>query len=575
MCSPANDSTSAVNGSIYDSGGAGGNYGNNQTCSLLIQPPGTGQGISLTINLIDIRSNDHLRVYDGTSASGTLLYDYVNVNTVGPNSAPTNLTAQSGAMYLSWTSNSSTVGAGWSGNWQTGELEFSNVTTTAGGLNPFTQSAAWGDFDNDGDLDLYTDGDGDSALFVNQGNGSFNRTYPIAPFGGAAGRILAAWGDYNQDGNLDLHISGSGASAILLRNNGGVFVDKTSESGLTTTADAAAWADYDGDGDLDLYSARSNSTFVLFNNNGNGTFSDNTTSAGVGHSGVGASVSWGDYNSDGYLDLYVLDAQNANSNVLFRNNGNGTFTDIASGAGLTGNDADMGSAWGDYDGDGDLDIAVTYYNWVRLYKNNGNGTFSDDAPYAGVSGIFQAENKAPVWGDYDADGDLDLFVSSQTHPNVLYKNNGDGQFTKQPPHGGLLSDLIHSSASAWADYDIDGDLDLFVGGSGSRLFRNERPTPISNTYISLKVLGSSGEWTQSGVTVKLRKTADGSHIATRTVDGGSGKGSQNAVPIYFYNLNSTTSYDVQVFWTNGTNTTHTLGTPDGSSKRVCRGIGLC
>jgi hypothetical protein len=156
----------------------------------------------------------------------------------------------------------------------------------------------------------------------------------------------------------------------------------------------------------------------------------------------------------------------------------------------------------------------------------------------------------------------------------LYRNNGNSTFTDvaSATNSGFAGSL---TSVAPADFDNDGDLDLYISSnSANALFKNDL-NPYNNTYLMIKALSATQRWNQSGIKMNLKTTTGGTFVATRTLDGGSGYMSQSAVAVPFYNLNPATSYDIQIFWSDGTNTTHTLGTPDGSTKRICKGVGLC
>jgi uncharacterized repeat protein (TIGR01451 family) len=219
---------------------------------------------------------------------------------------------------------------------------------------------------------------------------------------------------------------------------------------------ALAAGDYDGDGDLDLAVGSWDGQNVLYLNNGDGTFGAGVN-FGTGNERTRA-LAWADMDGDGDLDLAV--GNDGEQNVVYLNNGDGTL-----GAGVNfgpSNDATHALAWGDYDGDGDLDLAVgNYYGQNMVYVNNGDGTLG-----AGVNfGPGSDKTIALAWGDYDGDGDLDLAVGNFQQQNVLYPNNGDGTFGLGVPFG---TGSGWTYALAWGDYDGDGDLDLAVGNQNEQ-----------------------------------------------------------------------------------------------------------
>ena len=185
----------------------------------------------------------------------------------------------------------------------------------------------------------------------------------------------------------------------------------------------------------------------------------------------------GDFNNDGFEDLFVINHQNAPS--LFRNNGDGTFTDVRSEMGITSSGDRHGAAWGDYDNDGNLDLFITLGanrgNNVgkksdQLYRSNGDGTYSDVTVLAGVANSF-GRGRSVNWIDFNNDGLLDLFVKNAQSLNVLYRNNGDGTFTDVASLAGLAE--APGEVSSWADYNNDGYMDLFITlGAKDQLWRN-------------------------------------------------------------------------------------------------------
>ena len=230
---------------------------------------------------------------------------------------------------------------------------------------------------------------------------------------------------------------------------------------LETFGAGAAWFDYDRDGDLDIYFVNGASlpgaeldpspTNLLFRNNGDKTFTDVTEEAKVGDGAYGFGCCVGDYDNDGWLDLYVT---NFGANILYRNNGDGSFTDVTEAAGVGDDRWSSSAAFADYDKDGDLDLFVANYLDYRLkdnaicyrsdvqiycspadfsgiadvlYRNNGDGSFTD---VTRESGVFNAEGKGlgVAWGDYDNDSYPDVFVANDTTADMLYLNNGDSTF---------------------------------------------------------------------------------------------------------------------------------------------------
>ncbi len=361
------------------------------------------------------------------------------------------------------------------------EGSFRAITFTdigAGLPGVYAGSTAWGDYDNDGDLDVLLTGHTPpsatiSRIYRNNGNGTFTDIGAGLP---GVYNGYAAWGDYDHDGDLDFVMVGSPWSGDLVarvyHNNGnGTFTDIG--AGLPGMyLGTAAWGDYDNDGDLDLLlsgDTRSGIVTRIYRNDA-GVFSD----IGAGLPDVAASVAWGDYDNDGDLDILLAGSCGLPCVVtrIYRNDG-GVFHDI--GAGLPGV-YDESVAWGDYDNDGDLDVLLTGNpnggHLTRVYRNDG-GVFHDIG--AGLPGV-QAGRGA--WGDYDNDGRLDIALSGYSvglgYICRIYRNRGDDTFADIG--AGLPG--VNGASVAWGDYDNDGDLDLVMTGlAGStyyaRIYRND------------------------------------------------------------------------------------------------------
>ena len=244
----------------------------------------------------------------------------------------------------------------------------------------------------------------------------------------------------------------------------------------------AAFGDGDGDGDLDLYLVNWG-TNALYRNNGDGTFSDVTEDAGVGDSGLGLGCAFADYDRDKDLDLYVV---NYGANALYRNNGDGTFSDVTEDAGLGDPGLGVAALFCDYDRDADLDVYVVNYGVLdharqeivpgarnALYRNNGDGTFSDVTEDAGLDGEPRRSMNA-VFFDVDGNRAPDLYVVNDDGPNLLYCNNMDRTFQEVGEIAGV-TDPVRGRGASVGDYNADGHTDLFVAarpGEPNVLYRN-------------------------------------------------------------------------------------------------------
>lgn len=414
-------------------------------------------------------------------------------------------------------------------------------------------SNAWADFDNDGDLDLAVSlKSGEVRLYRNDGGVFVSVGAELGlPTEGVEIRGLS-WGDFDGDGHVDLlggsNVMGdrSANRSFVWRNQGGRgFVEVAEDIGLTVpgrVSRQANWIDYDNDGALDLYAADRAGPNQLYRNVG-GRFSPVMGEGGVNDPRPTVGACWFDFDRDGDLDLYLANQSGA-TDALWRNDGDG-FVDVAAQAGVEAAGRDrsqggVGCAVGDYDNDGHLDLFVATYGVHLLYRNNGDGTFAEVAAQAGVAHDGHAVGGA--WGDYDNDGHLDLFVTNYEGPsgqqvpvNLLYRNLGDGRFEQVLTRDSLLNAGDHGVE--WIDFDNDGAVDLSLtdgyGPEGGHfVFRNLLDDPARARSLSVLVLDASGRRVEPGAEVRLYD-AQGRMLATRQVSTGGGYNAQSAGPVHF------------------------------------------
>jgi hypothetical protein len=409
---------------------------------------------------------------------------------------------------------------------------------------------AWGDFDNDRDVDLAVSlSTGEVRLYRNDHGTLVSIGASVGmPQAGSHELRGLSWGDFDGDGFIDL-LGGSTPTdkpTIVLRNEGGTkFSDVAAAIGLTIPGRSARqtnWIDYDNDGDLDVYAADRQGENKLFRND-HGRFTQVFAGAGPTDARPTVGACWLDLDSDGDLDLYLANQSGA-TDALWRNDGT-AFVDVAPTLGLAGparrkDEGGVGCAIGDYDNDGDFDIFAPNYGHNLLYRNNGNGTFTEVGKTVGVG----VENHAvgADWGDYDNDGDLDLSVisyegpvGSQTPLNALFRNDGAAGFVNVLTRDSPLNAGDHGVQLV--DYDLDGGLDLtltdgYGPAGGHFVFRNTLPDESRQRSLSITVLDAKGHVTRFGAEVRLFDRA-GRILASRQVVTGGGYNTQSAAPIHF------------------------------------------
>ena len=475
------------------------------------------------------------------------------------------------------------------------QVSFTNVTYQAGFQDVGGQFLAWGDYNNDGYQDILVNG---ARLFENNGppNWDFSE---VTGSVGITGGSYGTWADWDNDGLLDFYCAGSDK---LYKNNGPPdydFTDVTTSSGILkeSYSTGCGWGDYDNDGDVDLFKIRGEdgSTGEYFpnsfwRNNGDGTFTNVTVEAGVdeySNPTYSRGVAWADFNCDGWLDVYISNYRQL-PNYLYQNNGNGTFTEVAAqknvadGPPLDEGNLDpydraghsVGSVWGDYDNDGFLDLWVTNLNHKDartsddslLYHNDGppNYTFTNMRGSSGIPVkpyVFPNEGDelfvGCAWGDYDNDGDLDLYLPQiydiDYAYSFLYSNNGDGTFTDVTEEAQVQ--VWDTYAGCWCDYDNDGDLDLITSGRDSggnadphfvHLFRNDG---TSGNWLHINLKGNGVTTNVAAIGTKVIVTQNDGTSQIRTVEGGMGPhGMQNSLALEFGLGNYSGNVDIEILW---------------------------
>ncbi len=405
-----------------------------------------------------------------------------------------------------------------------------------------SRSVNWIDTDKDGDLDLFiSNGPAAKAnnfLYMNNGDGTFTKNTTASVVNDPGSYDGSTWADFDNDGHIDVYTATwYGQTNSLHRQYGGDF-QKVIHGDIATDktySETASWGDYDNDGDVDLYLANSavNKANILYTNNGNGTFSKVVTGPIVSYEATSRSVDWFDYDNDNDLDLFVAN-EGGENNLLFRNDGNGVFVRITAGAVVTDGGDSFGSSVGDIDNDGDMDIFVTNHGNTAsfLYRNNGNSTFT--RIMTGTAATRTGYAVGSAFGDLDNDGDLDLmvanaFAGTSAVPNSLYLNDGTGIFSAIDT-GIVSTDVGWSYGVAFGDYDRDGDLDIatancFGANQNNALYRN---MGNGNAWLTVKANGTVSNKSAIGAVIRVKATINGSSVwQYRMIAGQSGYCGQN------------------------------------------------
>jgi hypothetical protein len=435
---------------------------------------------------------------------------------------------------------------------------FEDVTEKAGLKGVGGGRVAWGDYNNDGWEDLLVDG---ARLFRNNRDGTFTEVTQQARLAGGGGGGL--WADFNNDGWLDfVSTYGKNKSSRLFRNNGdGTFTDVSEAMGFASAknfpAEGAAWGDFDRDGFVDLYLANyeqgevgRGTPDVFWKNVGGRLFKEMTAEAGMTMNPprCGRGVACGDYNNDGFLDIYVSNYR-LNDNFLWQNNGSAAFKNVAAQTGTRGEENSrsfghtIGSAWGDLNNDGFLDLVCIQFAhpqfrpahpMTAIYKNSGPPEWKfTNLNRNGAAGIRFAEtHSSPALADFDNDGFLDVYITCtyEGRPSFFYRNNGNMTFSDITDRAGVR--VRHSWGCAWADFDNDGKMDLVVvtqsAGGGVRLFRNVNPD--KNHWLKIRLEGDDCNRAAIGARVTVKA---GAKSFIREVEGGTGTSCQNSLTCHF------------------------------------------
>jgi hypothetical protein len=425
------------------------------------------------------------------------------------------------------------------------QTNFIRILNVAPVTDPFSGTGcAFVDYDNDGYVDLFVANfGGNNYLYHNERNGTFLAVTNGAIVNeGASASYGVAWGDFDNDGLIDLFVGNgyyTGTNNFLYRNTGGGTFTKVTNGTIATISgdfSGCAWADYDRDGFIDLFVANDLSgPSLLFHNNGGAGFTRINSAPSVTSDAVG--VAWADFNNDGWPDLFTANGFSSDSstlNFIYKNQDGATFKRVGPPGFLSASLHSCGVAWGDYDNDGFPDVFVANIadapSQNELYHNNTNGTFTRIT--VGSIVTDQSHSVAAAWGDYDDDGWLDLFVGNRTtvndaapQYNFLYHNNGDGTFTRVTT-GPMVDYASGTGGCAWGDYDNDGFLDLYVS-SPNVLFHN---TGNSNHWLKVKCEGTVSNRSAIGAKVRVKATiASKTFWQMREITSGDGIGSSGLI----------------------------------------------
>jgi len=393
---------------------------------------------------------------------------------------------------------------------------FTDISAVSGTANAglYSTGCTWGDYDGDGLRDLYVTNWGTAtsdpfnALFRNEGDDAFTDRAAEAGVDVLGNSSTAAFADYDNDGSLDLYVADFYDQDRLFHNQGdGSFAEVGRSRGLVDlerrgSVVSVAWGDYDNDGHLDIYLGKFYFANDFYANQGDGTFR-RVDDLGLGDGRDAIDVSWCDYDNDGDHDLYLVNRDQENR--LYRNdlNESSSFGEMGAVLGVANSEIGQSAAWGDYDNDGDSDLYLSNVGANALYRNESGAAFVDIAASAGVRidevGWFSAD---VAWSDLDGDGHLDLFLASgadrQPQTDLIYLADGDGGFRNATAEVDALPPQIVSfrTSAAVADYDGNGSPDIYAtDGFNYQELTNSlfKNQAPSDRFLEIRVRGKGGE----------------------------------------------------------------------------------
>ncbi|MBT7311037.1 T9SS type A sorting domain-containing protein [bacterium] len=431
-----------------------------------------------------------------------------------------------------------------------GEIDFAGYYTgglfaadTTGELGDAgsAQGVAAIDYDLDGDIDIHVIRDGVADMLLENNGGSFTNIAGGTLLGDTGAGRAVTWADYDNDGDMDAYLSKDGLANVLLTNDGGVFSSVTSYGLNNVDAGmGASWVDYDHDGLLDLYlvnNGTDNKLFHAYGDPGIGQWIFLAGSATVADSGPGMTGVWSDYDNDGDQDLFVVNYLGAN--LLFDNDPQYGFFDATGSGALPNIGRGTGAAWGDYDNDGDMDLYFANDGAADIFCEYHGGSFNQQigAPLGDTG-----NTKGVAWGDFDNDGDLDLYLAKHGQYDRILRNDA-GTFVEVAL--GVNETGGNANGMAWADFNDDGKLDAYVANDNGQNVMLVNGVDNGNHWLKVKLTGDTVN--KSAVGARVTVTAGG-RTMVREVTTSTGYLSQAPLMLHF-GLGAATTVDAMtVYW---------------------------